>query len=338
MPILLLLLACTAGSRVNQPGNRAEAEAGDARLPFPGLSDLACDRTDCRALVAGTLVALPGGAPVGAAGALATFDTLRVSAPGTWAVEGPCEPGPRCVASLGADGTPGVSTPAPGLPPLDEDAPSLASAAEAFGAAWNAGIAAGWRSGFHRVIVGPGGGRITWLRGIDGAGQLVRVGNGSRTVRLGAATASVSWPGWLALHPTGVEAYLVAWPSPLVRAFDPATLEMRWTLPLEGAARGLFVDPSGRWLVVAVGPGTTDRLVEWPVPSLSPVPTADLARDEVLRAIEHPRTDSVVVIDLATQAVAAEARGELRRFLPLPDRPLVATDKEVVYFTPGALP
>lgn len=344
MPLLLLLLACPGATRVAPTGVPARQASGASRIPLPGLSDVGCDGADCRALVRGTLVSLPDAAPIGATHALAAFDTLRHTSAG-WEVEGACEPAtaalaapPRCVAPLTTDGLVGAPTPATPPPTLEDHAPTLGTAAIEFGAAWNAGIAAGWRSGFHRVIVGPGSGRITWLRGIDGAGQLVRVGNGSRTARLGSATASASWPGWLALHPTGVEAYLVAWPSPLVRAFDPTTLDIRWTLPVDGAARGLFVDPGGRWLLVAVGPGTTDRLVEWPLPSLTTPPTADLARDEVLRALEHPPTDAVLVIDLATHAVVARAEGELRRFVPLPDRPLLATDEEVVFFTPGALP
>ncbi|MDP2305303.1 MAG: hypothetical protein Q8P18_04670 [Pseudomonadota bacterium] len=340
MSPLLLLLACPGAPRVASASVAAAPSSSESRLLLPGLSDVACDGADCRALVRGTLVSLPGAAPIGTVGALEAFDTLRFT-PSGWEVEGRCvplAPGPRCVAPLAADGAVGVLAPAAAPPALEQDAPSLGAAAIEFGAAWNAGIAAGWRSGFHRVIVGPGSGRITWLRGIDGAGQLVRVGNGSRTARLGSATASVSWPGWLALHPTGVEAYLVAWPSPLVRAFDPTTLDIRWTLPVEGAARGLFVDPGGRWLLVAVGPGTTERLVEWPLPSLEATPTGDLSRDEVLRALEHPPMDGVLVIDLSTQSVVARAEGELRRFLPLPDRPLLATDREIVFFTPGALP
>jgi len=287
-------------------------------------------------LVGGSLVSLPDLAQVGPPGALAGYDTLRATASG-WEVEGPCvDPGPRCVHPLTLEGAPGGSgAPAAPAPTLEDDSPSLAQAAESFAVAWNAGIAAGWRSGFHRLIVGPGGGRITWIRGLDGAGQLVRAGAGSRTVRLGATTAAVSWPGWLALHPTGVEAYLIAWPSPLVRAFDPATLDLRWTLPVDGPARGLFVDPGGRWMLVAVGPGTTDRFVEWPLPV--PSPSRELASDEVLRALDHPPADSTLVIDLATHTVVARAAGELRRFLPFPDRPLLATDREIVYLTPGAI-
>ena len=147
----------------------------------------------------------------------------------------------------------------------------------------------------------------------------------------------VSWPAWLALHPTGVEAYLVVWPGPVIRAFDPGTLEIRWTLAVEGAARGLFVDPGGRWLLLAVGTSETDRLLDWPILPPSAEPGADPNRDEVLRLLPAPPSDEVVVVDLATHTVAARARGSYRRFLPL-DRPVLATDREVVFLTPGALP
>ena len=220
---------------------------------------------------------------------------------------------------------------------LEESPLPLFDFADAFTAAWNRGLREGWRGGFHRVVVGPGGGRITWLRGLDGAGQLVRAGSGSRTVRLGAATSAVSWPGWLAMHPTGAEAYLVAWPAAVVRGFDPTTLEVRWSLPMDGPAQGLFVDPGGRWLVVATGPEGTERFVDWPTPLPEPGAAADPARDEVLRRLDRPPIDTVLVIDLATQSVVARARGAYRRFLPL-ERPVLATDREVVFLVPGALP
>ncbi|MFN7145791.1 MAG: hypothetical protein ACK4YP_18595, partial [Myxococcota bacterium] len=177
----------------------------------------------------------------------------------------------------------------------------------------------------------------TWLRGLDGADQLVRTGAGSRTARLGAASSSVSYPAWLAMHPTGVEAYLVAWPAPVVRAFDPGTLEVRWTLPVDGAAQGLFVDAGGRWLVVGIGPATTERFADWPVLRPDPAAPLDPFRDEVLRALDRPPVDEVLVIDLAAQAVVARAKGVFRRFLPL-QRPVLATDREVVFLVPGALP
>ena len=104
---------------------------------------------------------------------------------------------------------------------------------------------------------------------------------------------------------------------------------------LDGAASGLFVDGSGRWLVVSEGPPATDRLIDWPAVSPDPNAAADPWRDEILRGLDRPPSDATVVIDLATHAVAARARGSLRRFLPLPDRPVLATDREVVFVSPG---
>lgn len=331
--LLPLLLACV--TTPERAGSPTAAAAGPPRLPVPKLADVACAGSDCRVLADGTIRSLPDLLPVGAEGAFAGADTLRFTT--AWEVEGPCEAG-RCVRTLGPDGAPGEPTvvPAP-TAALEDDPLPLDVAATAFTAAWNRGLREGWRSGFHRVVVGPGEGRITWLRGRDGAGQLVRAGAGSRTVRLGAATSPVSWPGWLAMHPTGVEAYLVAWPAPVVRAFDPSTLEVRWTLPVDGPAHGLFVDPGGRWLVVAVGPDGTDRFVDWSAPRPDPDAPADPHRDEVLRTLDRPAVDAVLVIDLATQTVVARAQGRYRRFLPL-ERPVLATDREVVFLVPGALP
>jgi len=310
--VLFLYLAACARDAASGP--RAPSEnAGAPRLPVPGLKDVACDGGDCRALAQGTVLRLPDLAPVGAANALEGADTLRFTT--AWEVEGPCGAA-RCVRALGSDGAPGApSETVVTAPPLEDDPLPLAEAGEAFTAAWNHGLRLGWRSAFARVVVGPG----------------------AKTARLGAATSAVSWPAWLAMHPTGVEAYLVAWPAPVVRGFDPATLDVHWTLPVEGAAQGLFVDPGGRWLLVAVGPGDTERFVDWSVPRSDPAATTDPARDETIRALDRPPMTAVLVIDLATHQVAARAEGTFRRFLPL-EHPILATDREVVFLDPGAPP
>jgi hypothetical protein len=308
-----------------------------ARLAVPGLVDVACADADCLALAAGTLHALPSGTAVPSPPGLDAYDTLR-AVPGGWEVEGPCPTG-RCAATLHVS-PPALDAPrpAPLLPLAEADVPSLSAAGDVFASAWNVAIHAGWRSGFTRVLVGPGGGRITWLRGIDGAGQLIRAGAGARTVRIGATTSPVSFPGWLALHPTGTEAYLVAWPSPWVKAFDPASLASRWTLPLDGAAQGLFLDAKGRWLLVGEGPSGTDRFADWDLAAAEATPTADPARDEAVRALDRPPMDATVVIDLASHTVAARAAGRFRRWIDLGDHLLLATDREIVTFPPGDLP
>lgn len=332
--LLSALLACHPPVPVAS-GDRDAAPTTPGGRSLPGLRDVACDSAGCVALCADGLVTLTDGRALVAPAIAAPFDTVRATN-GGWELEGPCEQG-RCAVTWTAEG---LGAPAPRPAPallLEDDPPGFGDDALRFAAAWNKGVAAGWRSGFHRVIVGPGEGRITWLRGMDGGGQLLRSGGGSRSVRLGGAASAVSFPGWLALHPTGVEAYLVAWPSPLVRAFDPGTLDIRWTLAVEGAARGLFVDPGGRWLVVVVGSTETDRSLDWPIPAPVADAPADPNRDELLRTVPGPPQTEVVVIDLALHVVAARARGSYRRFLPL-DRPLLATDREVVTFQPGALP
>jgi hypothetical protein len=327
-----LATACVRSVRVDA---EAAGAAPEMAIPLPGLTDLACAET-CRALVRGTLVSVPSGERLGAPGE--RWDTLLANGE-SWQVQGPC-PLPqagRCEADLDGGGTAGSPRPLASNPaPLDSGSTSFADAATQFTAAWNAGIAAGWRSGFYRVILGPGGGRITWLRGIDGAGQLIRAGAGTRTVRLGAANATASWPAWLALHPTGLEAYLVAWPSPAVRAFDPATLEPRWTVTVEGAAQGLFVDPGGRWLVAGVGSAMTERFVDWDVPAPAQA-DSDPTRDEKIRSIERPPMSEVVVIDIATKSVVGRASGTFRRFIGGP-RPVLATDREILFLNPGAPP
>ncbi|MFN7142878.1 MAG: hypothetical protein ACK4YP_03815, partial [Myxococcota bacterium] len=210
MLLSLLLFACGPGVATGGAAPSSGSGAAPPRIAVPGLDDVACDGADCRALADGALLRLPDASPIGTLDMLAGADTLRVT-PRGWEVEGPCpDSAARCARVLGPDGAPGAPVPIDVPAPLTGDPLPLAEAAEAFTAAWNRGVAEGWRSGFLPLVVGPGGGRITWLRGLDGAGQLVRTGAGSRTARLGAASSSVSYPAWLAMHPTGVEAYLVA--------------------------------------------------------------------------------------------------------------------------------
>jgi hypothetical protein len=327
--IALALFGCLARPPVQ--GVAAPGASPRDALAFPGLRDVACSEAECRVLANGQLLRLQDGTPVGLAPP--TADTLRFD--GRWLAEGKCPDTPeRCVWSVG-DESPVEHSRYTTVPaPLDDGTARLEALAASFTPAWNRGLERGWRSGFSRLVVGPGGARITWIRGFDGAGQLVRSGAAARTARLGSATSPVSYPAWVAMHPTGIEAYLVTWPGTVVRGFDPGTLDIRWTLPLEGAAQGLFLDPGGRWLVLGVGPPNVDRLIDWPAPAPDPEAVHDPNRDEVLRAADRPPMDEVVVVDLATHTPAARAAGTFRRFLPL-DVPLLATDREVVRLHPG---
>ena len=276
---------------------------------MPALRDVACNETQCVALTAAGLVSLEPGLPPLPLVVPADAAVLRVDA-GAWA-----------------------TLPSPPPPPLLDDPPPLAEQVASFTVAWNAGIAAHWRSRFQRIVLGPGGGVISWTRGAEGGGQLMRIGAGRAFARVSTVPSPVSYPAWLALHPTGTEAYLLAWPTPVLAAFDPVSVVPRWSVELGGAGHGLFVDPEGRWLLAEIGPGRTDRLVDWPLPA--PDPTRDLADDAVLRTLPRPDATEVVVVDLAAHAIAFRANGAHRRWLALPGgRYLLATDREAVFFRP----
>lgn len=343
-----LLLACRHAPPApgTAPGDDP-AEAGISRLALPGLRDVACASPDaaastpdaCVALVPGGLRAIRTAAlheespPLPAPEGIRAFDTLGYKS-GAWTVEGACAEA-RCARALTLDPPAlGEPSPAPALPALTDEFGALDVEARAFTAVFNQGTRNRWRTGFSRLVVGPGGGLITWVRGSGGAGQLMRVGAGSTFVRVPAAESPVSYPAWLALHPTGAEVYLLPWPTTVLTAVDPMTLRTRWTVALEGAGRGLFLDESGRWLLAEVGSGTSETYVDWPIPRPAEGPL-DPFRDEVQRALPRPAAVEVVVIDVATKRVAVRAGGTFRRWLALADgRRLLATDREVVVFRP----
>jgi len=358
LSVLTLLLACASkkdpaavSAAVAKPTTTVE------RLPFPALRDVACmpavaspppgaDGSSsarahvagpaCFALTASGLVPLrdafaPMSLPADVSAAVVTAEGLAI-ADGTLMLLGNCPEGP-CARPLTLEpASVGAHVPQPALPPVTEADMSLADAAALFTDTHNRAVAAGWRTGFHRVVVAPGGALIVWTRGLDEAGQLSRTSPGRATVRLPSPRAAVSYPAWLAMHPTGSEAYLLPWPSSVLTAFDPVSLVTRWALPLEGAAHPLFIDAGGRLLLAGVGTSDTDRWTDWPLRDGRGA-VADPARDESLRAAERPSTDSVVVVDLDIGESIARARGAFRRWLALPDgRFLLATDREVVFF------
>lgn len=331
-PLLLLAALVSAcaprqGPGPGGPDPGAVTDVPVSRLPFAELRDVACAPDGCLALTAAGLVKLDAGfARVVLPG---TWDTLRWTGE-RFEIEGPCDAG-RCAAPLGADLAPATAAPVPATAPKVEDAPPpLVDQAKGWEGWWNLAISKGWRAGFRRVLIGPGGGLITWSRGGEGVGQLVRTGMPRTFVRIPVPASAVSWPAWLAMHPTGAEAYLMAWPSTALVALDPVTLQTRWSAPLDGAGAGLFVDPGGRWILAEVGDGRSDRFLDWPTLALDPAPADDPFRDEVLRDLPRPDARAVVVIDVAAQAVVARASGRYRRFLPRGDGWVLATDREVV--------
>lgn len=339
-PVLLLLLAGCPKPEPAAVGAVAAPVATPApfRLPLVGLRDVACGASGCVALTARGLLRVPSLEPLVLPGLPPAWDTLGAAADGGLVLEGPCEQG-WCRAPVeGAALGPMAPAPAPAL----AVAPALPDLVAEVGdlarfAARRAEL--GWRAPFTRLLVAPDGAPISLSRGGDGAGQLVRAGAPPRIVRIPVAASAATFPATLALHPDGAEAYVVAWPDASVRAFDPATLAVRWSVSVGGPAQGLFVDPSGRWLVTQTGPEDDERLVDWPLPALDAGAAADPTRDEVLRRQDRPRADRTVVVDLAAQAVAVEARGAFRRFTVAEDARLVlATDQELVFFTPRSLP
>lgn len=316
------------------------APVGDVlRIPLPGLIDVAC-APDCLALTARGLVKVPEYTPIAIEG-LPAGATALSAGPSGWSISAPCpdDVGTPCRFALSlsppAVGPPSAS-PAP-APRLVEDAPPLDEQLAAFQALFHEIVARGWRIPFRRTLVGPGGGPIALARIAAEGGHLVSSGPPLRSAQVVLSPSPASWPAPLSLAPGGRELYVVAWPSPMVHAYDPATLEPRWSVALDGAAQGLFVDPGGRFLLVAEGTGQTDRFFDWPLPDPAPPFLDDPTGDEHLRTEPRPAKAAAVAIDLALHGVAVRVPGAYRRWLTLPGAPsryLLATDQELVFYTP----
>lgn len=338
MTLLLAVLACRHAPEL-PPGELPPPPPPPVwRVPLPGLRDAACGPEGCLALVRGRegLLRVPELEPVAVPGLPGDWDTLVHP----WAVEGPCAEG-RCRAELAlvAAGL-GPSAPVkwvePGEAPATVDLVAEVAALRALVATQ---VQQRWRIGFQRLLIAPDGAPVSLSRGPDGTGQLVRAGSPPRVARVSVGASAASFPGVFALHPRGEEAYLLAWPGTVLRAFDPLTLTPRWSLPLGGAAQGWFVDADGRFLVAGTGPATDERFVDWPLPAVDPAVVGDPAADERLRVQARPPVDRTVVVDLARRAIVVEARGRLRRWVGAgEERYLLATDQELVIYTPRPTP
>ncbi len=331
---MFLALACVA-RHVDVPGEPLEPTAprGVERAPFAELRDVACVADRCVVMAGGSL-RVWGGVPSSIDAS--TWDTLRAEDDGLVA-EGPCTtaPGGRCAYAVALE--PPAVRPLPDpppLPPLEDAPPPLSTFVERWAAAWNVSLANGWRAPFHRAVVAPGGAAITWTRGYDDSGQLIRTSPGRAQARLSAPRSPASDPSWLAIHPTGAEVYLSPWPATTLSARDPVTLAARWTVSFESAAHGLFVSADGRWIVAELGPPDTDRLDDWAPYAVEPAPTHDPWRDEAVRARPRPPATHTVLVDLATHDEAFRAAGSFRRFTSDRGRVVLATDREVVWYTP----
>jgi hypothetical protein len=242
-------------------------------------------------------------------------------------------PSPSSAPGPAAGNAPLGSTAADNAPPG-----STAADAMARSLSWNRIIERHWRVPFQKTIPSPGGGVITWLRGVDVAtARLMRVGHGL----VEAPAAGSSWPitctGWLALHPTGSEFYLLTWPSSRIFAYDPSTLTKRWSLDLGAPAVGLFLDPSGRFLLVGLSDRPDpERLSDWEVTPRTGEESSDPAGDGVIDLSVLPPIVATELVDIAGPTTVVRADGAFRAWIALPDGArLLATDREVVRLEPG---
>lgn len=233
------------------------------------------------------------------------------------------------------------SAPVPSAPPDAQAAPDELDQdgqAAMFASQLSDAIRAGARVGFYRLVVPPGDARVALLPG--NGSTLMRTGGGIKAVRLGIPEAQQPWPAALALHPTGRELYVLAWPDGVLRALDPATLAPRWTLPLENPAYGVYIDGTGRYLVgqvmdmelvlpgdVAQPAAALKRLAAWPEPDGD-------CTDEALRDRDAPPATGTFVVDLATRSVAAALPGRLRRTLAVPGPGLLVATSEALQYIP----
>jgi len=325
----MLLLALAAGCPKPTSGTEPQVEApaiqgSVRRLPIPGLVDVACDASGCAILDANGLrdrdgqpVALPPGPRW----------TGLSEGPGGLEVHGVTESG-ACVWTIGVASCAPVAAPAPD--PVGEPPPPV-DQARRFEAQWNAARAAAGRLPFASSVPAAGGGVLTLLRGVDGRGQIFRSGGGAGVIPVPVTPSPATWPAPFALHPSGQELYLLPWPTGSVRALDRTTLGTRWTVSLDGAGQGLFVDADGRFLLALVGAPDLDQFSDWPV--RQPPPDAPCCADEALRGESRPPAEAVVVVDLVEHRVALRVEGRYRRWEREGEVAWLATDRELARLT-----
>jgi hypothetical protein len=284
--------------------------ASVARIAVQDLRSLACDASTCLAIAGTSLarldlepLALTTIAPLAQAGTLLTDDN-------GWSLVHACD-AQLCRASLDpATGALGADTPLP--PPV----PAFPSDSTALATRWNTMIAKGWRSPFQTRLPSPGGGSVSYLRGLEpSSAQLMRTGSSPAIAPAPASDEPATYPGWLALHPTGREAYVLVWPGGDFRAIDPARLAEHWRLALRPGAHGLFVDPGGRYLLAEqAGAVAHDRLVDFAVYTVGA--GADPTGDAELALRARPPGAETVAIDLARHETALTLDGAYVAWVP----------------------
>ncbi len=283
-----------------------------ARQAVPGLRSVACDEEGCRWRTASEQARFSP----------ETLEVVEILA------KVPLEePGPvgDTNPSVEAAAMPEQQLDAPPEEPSPEpSAPANPLQAEI--EAWQALMSAGESLPFQRRVPVVGG-TVSYRRGMDGGGKLSRTGGGFRTIDAPAIAHTVTCEGWLAPHPSGLEAYLLLWPTPELIAYDTRALAPRWSIELPGPAQGLFVDAAGRFAMLALTAAPDeDRLTDYPAASLDAPPGLPADRPE------HRR---ILLLDLASGRIAAEAPGSFVAWLPSPDGGwLLATDQELLRLEP----
>lgn len=328
--LLALLVAC---HRAVPPTPSAEPSATPSvsapvasveRIAVQDLRSLACDASTCLAIDGTTLVRVDlEPLALTAIGPLAQTGTLVTDERG-WSLVHACE-ARWCSASLDPEtATLGAAAPLP--PPV----PAFPSDSATLATRWNAMIAKGWRSPFQTRLPSPGGGVVSYLRGLEPASaQLMRTGSTPAIAPAPASSEPATYPGWLALHPTGREAYVLVWPGGELRAIDPARLAEHWRLALRPGAHGLFVDPGGRYLVAEqAGAVTHDRFVDFDVETVGA--GADPTGDAELALRARPPGAETVVIDLARHEIALTLDGAYVAWVPRGDVGFVVATRTTI--------
>ena len=312
------------------PENEAPLLASIEQIAVQDLRSLACDESTCFA-IDGTTLARVDVEPLvlSVVAPLARIGTL-VSDQGGWWLVHACGTG-WCRASLDtATGALGAEAPLP--PPV----PAFPSDLATLAARWNTMIANGWRSPFQTRLPAPGGGVVSYLRGLaPSSAQLMRTGTAPAVAPAPSSSEPGTYPGWLALHPTGQEAYVLVWPDGELRALDPARLEARWRLALRAGAHGLFVDPGGRYLLAEQsGAVEHDRYVDFDVQTIGA--GADPTGDPELALRSRPPGAETIAVDLARHETALVLDGAYVAWVPRGDAGfIVATRTKIAALRPA---
>ena len=196
---------------------------------------------------------------------------------------------------------------------------------------WNQQIAGGWRSPFQEQIPTRTGGRVVYMRSMQaGTARIVRIGGGMRAQPAPTAPGPAAYRRWLALHPSGEQAYLAPWPHTEIIAIEPDQLLTGWRLDLEAPTLGLFIDETGTYLIGETGAEPSeDRLLDYSGGPLKVEEGQDPAGDPKMAKLPRPRGTHTIVVDLERQALVAQLPGTFQRWVPVPNAVLIATTQAV---------